>query len=263
MWGPPRLAMLGRMNRLPWLALAFAVCVPAAADLAYKIVGPDGSVVYTDRPVPGARPVQIPKPSTYVPPDLPATTRLAPPPEPVVTDVYTDIRIATPEPDGTVNVVEGGVDIDVLLKPELLEGHTLTYTIDGKEIAKGLRTNRVRVTDLDRGTHHLEVVVRDDGGAVVGRSPRVTFHVRRPTVTDGQRRDGQPIPPWAGPAPLPPPGYAPARPGAGYVPAPLGAGYAPTRQDRPPYVPGRQDGPPFLPPPTAPYAPAYTPTPAP
>ncbi len=225
MWGPLRLAMLRRMNRLPWLVLAFAVCVPAAADLAYKIVGPDGSVVYTDRPVPGARPVQIPKPSTYVPP--------------------------------------GGVDIDVLLKPELLEGHTLTYTIDGKEIAKGLRTNRVRVTDLERGTHHLEVVVRDDGGAVVGRSPRVTFHVRRPTVMDGQRRDGQLFGPGAGPPPQPPPGYAPARAGAGYAPAPLGAGFSPPRPDRPPYAPGRQDGLPYAPAPTAPYAPAYAPSPAP
>jgi hypothetical protein len=226
------------------------------------MVGPDGSVVYTDRPVPGARPVQIPTPSTYAPPDLPATTRITPPAEPVVTDVYTEIQIAKPEPEGTVNVVEGGVDVDVQLKPELLEGHTLTYSIDGKEIAKGMRTNRVRVTDLDRGTHHLEVTVRDDGGAVVGRSPRVTFHVRRPTVNDGLRREGQPLAPGAGPTPRPPPGYAPAPVGAGYAPMPRGTGYAPA----PPgaaFDPTRPDRPPYAPVATSPYAPTFTPTPAP
>jgi len=56
------------------------------------------------------------------------------------------------------------VDIDVLLDPDLMEGHTLSYIIDGKEMAKGLRANRVRITDLDRGTHHLEVAVRDEAG---------------------------------------------------------------------------------------------------
>lgn len=238
------------MRSIACLALACIPVFAANAEQAYKIVGADGAIVYTDRPVAGAVEIRIPKPSSYAPRELPVT-RLSPEPEPVVRDVYTVVHIIKPEPEATIQAGEEGVDVDVRLDPPLQEGHTLTYAVDGKEIAKGLRTDRVRITDLDRGTHHVDVTVRDEGGVLVGRSDRVTVHVRRPSINDPLRPDQAKEKPGsiATPTPLPAQaGYAPGAP-AKFTPAPT-AGYAPASGQSPPYVPST----------AAPYAPAYTPT---
>jgi hypothetical protein len=239
------------MRSIAWLALACIPAFSANAEQAYKIIGADGAIIYTDRPVPGAVEIRIPKPSSYAPREL-SSARLSPEPEPVVRDVYAAVRIIKPEAEATIHAGEGGVDVDVQLDPPLQEGHTFTYSVDGKETAKGLRTNRVRITDLDRGTHHVEVTVRDEGGVLVGRSDRVTFHLRRPSINDPQRPDQPKGRPGsaATPTPLPAPaGYAPAAP-AKFTPPPA-AGYAPPAAQKPPYAPST----------AAPYAPAYTPSP--
>ena len=247
------MAILGRMRSPAWLVLVLALPLPAAAEQAYKIIGVDGAVIYTDRPAPGAREIKIPRPSSYAPREL-AVSRLTPEPEPVARDAYASIRIVKPEPEATIHTGEGegGVDVDVQLEPELQEGHTLTYSIDGKETAKGLRTNRVRVTDLDRGAHHLDVSVRDEGGVLVGRSDRVTFHVRRPSINDPLRPNQPKDRPGSAATPTPLPaqaGYAPAAP-TKFTPPPA-AGYAPPAGQKQPYAPST----------AAPYAPAYTPPP--
>jgi len=242
--------MLQPMKTLAWLALASLSAASVHAEQAYKIIGADGAIIYTDRPVEGAVEIRIPKPSSYVPREL-SVTRLSPEPEPVARDAYAAIRIVKPEPEATIHDgTEGGVDVDVQLDPPLQEGHTLAYEVDGKETAKGLRTNRVRITDLDRGTHHVDVTVRDEGGVLVGRSDRVTFHVRRPSINDPLRPDnpkGSPGTP-ATPTPLPAPaGYAPGAP-AKFTPPPA-AGYAPPAMQKRPYAPPTGN----------PYAPTYTP----
>lgn len=231
--------MLGRMRSIACVAVLVALPAAAVAELAYKIIGVDGAVIYTDRPVPGAVEIKIPKPSSYAPRELPVSLQ-PPEPEPVVRDAYEDIRITKPEQDATVHLGEGGVDVDVLLEPPLQEGHTLTYAVDGKEAATGLRTTRVSITDLDRGTHHVDVSVRDEGGALVGRSPQVAFHVRRPSVNDPLRRDPRTGAPVQG-------GYKPAGPGS-YGP-PGAPSYVPPKPGKPPFVPAAPAG----------YAPSYAP----
>lgn len=258
MWGPERLAMLGRMRHAAWLSLL--VCAAAAAGTAYKSIGPDGSVVYTDRPAPNAQELRLPEPSTYAPPDLPAS-RSAPAfqPEPVAGSAYQSVRITAPPNEGTVFAAQGGVDVDVALEPALVDGHTLTYVVDGKEVAKGLRTERVRVTDLDRGTHHVEVAVRDEAGRLVSMSDRITFHLRQPSINDPLRPDDEAQPEQ--PIEPPPPSYRPPEPPS-YERTEKPA-YLPT--EKPAYTPEKPNfvpppPPSYVPaPPPAPYAPRYTP----
>lgn len=243
--------MLARMRHAAWLGL-FA-CAAAAAGTVYKSLGPDGSVVYTDRPAPNAQELRLPEPSTYAPPDLPATgSAPAFQPEPVAGSAYQSVRITAPPHEGTVFAAQGGVDVDVTLEPALLDGHTLTYVVDGKEVAKGLRTDRVRVTDLDRGTHHVEVAVRDESNRLIALSDRITFHLRQSSINDPLRPDDdekpeQPIEP-------PPPSYVPSEPPS----------YE--RTEKPVYVPTekpayRPEKPSFVPPPPASYVPAPPSTP--
>jgi len=254
------------MRHVAWLSLL--VCTAAVGGAAYKSIGPDGSVVYTDRPTPNAQEVRLPEPSTYAPPALPASGA-APSfgAEPLAADLYTLIRVTAPPDDGTLFASQGGVDIDVLLDPDLMEGHTLSYIIDGKEMAKGLRANRVRITDLDRGTHHLEVAVRDEGGRVVGRSARVTFHLRQSSLNDplrdkdGDKDGGKPEkPPTYKPPSEKPPYVPPASTKPPYVPPATKPPYQPPASTTSPYVPPAKP-PSYVraPPARPPYSPSYTP----
>lgn len=251
------------MKQLAWLGLFLSAA--ALGGTAYKSIGPDGSVTYTDRPMPNAEALQLREPSTYAPPALRATTT-APAfgAEPVETELYTTIRITAPAADATLFAAQGGVDIDVLLEPSLLEGHTLSFVIDGKEMAKGLRSDRVRITDLDRGTHHLEVAVRDESGRVVGRSDRITFHLRQSSLNDPLRPDGDDDEPDKDPGYKPPTDKTPYTP-----PTPTTPPYVPPGGKTPPYVPPAPATSPYAPPakpsyvppppPRPPYAPSYTP----
>jgi hypothetical protein len=259
--------MLGGMRHVVWLGLLLSAA--AAGGTAYKSIGPDGSVIYTDRPMPNAQEVRLPEPSVYTAPAMPAAGG-APAfgAEPVAAELYTAIRITAPPDDGTLFAAQGGVDVDVLLEPSLMEGHTLSYVVDGKEVAKGLRSERIRITDLDRGTHHLEVAVRDEGGSLVGRSARITFHLRQSSLFDPLRdKDGNDgndkpdrdptykppadKPPYVPPASTTPP-YAP--------PASSKPAYQPPASGTSPYVPPAK-APSYVPPPPArpPYAPSFTP----
>lgn len=242
------MAILDGMRHIASVGLL--VTATAVGGAAYKSIGPDGSVIYSDRPTPNAEEVRLPEPSTYAPPALPAGE--GPPAvgeEPMSRDLYEAVRIVAPPNDGTLFAALGGVDIDVTLQPDLMEGHTLSYIVDGKELAKGLRTNRVRVTDLERGTHHLEVVVRDEGGSIVGRSARITFHLRQSSLLEPSRDKGGDTPPKD--PTYKPPTDKPYNPQTPNTPT-----YGPPANNKPPYVPPKSTTAPYAPPGKAP---SYTP----
>jgi hypothetical protein len=252
------------MRHLAWSGLLLAAA--AAGGTAYRSVGPDGTVIFSDRPSPNAEEVRLPAPSSYPPPALPARGEApAFADQPLAAALYDSVRITAPPDDATVFAAQGGVDVDVSLDPSLMEGHTLTYVVDGKEVAKGLRADRIRITDLDRGTHHLEVAVRDEAGGIVGRSQRITFHLRQSSLNDPQRDkddgDTPPKDPTYQP-PAGPPGYVPPTPSTPpYVPPPVvKPPYQPPAATTAPYAPPAKP-PSYVPTPPArpPYAPSYTP----
>jgi len=180
------------MRHITWLGLL--VGATAVGGTAYKSVGPDGTVIFSDRPMPNAEEVRLPEPSTYTPPDFP-TKR---PEETKVggresTNTHQVARIVAPADDSTAFAAEGGLDVDVLLDPPLMNEHTMSYIMDGRELATGIRANQIRITDIDRGTHHLQVEIRDQTGKVVTHSQSVKFHYRQPSILDPLRR-GRPPP---------------------------------------------------------------------
>jgi hypothetical protein len=251
------------MRHIAWSGLLLAAA--AAGGTAYRSVGPDGTVIFSDRPSPNAEEVRLPAPSSYPPPALPARGEApAFADQPLAAALYDTVRITAPPDGATVFAAQGGVDVDVSLDPSLMEGHTLTYVVDGKEMAKGLRTDRIRITDLDRGTHHLEVAVRDEAGGIVGRSQRVTFHLRQSSLNDPLRdKDDGDTPPKD-------PTYKPPTDKPYVPPVPQTPPYVPPAVVKPPYQPPTATAPPYVPPakppsyvPTPParppYAPSYTP----
>ncbi len=178
--------MLQRMKRAALLVLLFAGS--AAAGTVYKYVGPDGVTIYSDRQVPGAIAVDLPESSTYAPREMPATSPASGEAvEEPLGGVYETLAIVEPANEGTVRSNEGRVDVSVTLQPAIQDGHTLSFLLDGNEIAKGLRSTRFRLTDVERGEHRLEASVYDAEGGLLARSRPIRFFLQKASVAEKLR----------------------------------------------------------------------------
>jgi hypothetical protein len=169
------------MKHIVWVGLILSTA--AAGGTAYKSIGPDGTVTFSDRPMPNAEEVRLPEPSTYAPPALPQGAGLplssAPP---VSGGEYSGFAITAPKDEETLHNRDRWVDIDLSLDPGLLEGDTFTLILDGAELAKGLRTNHMRLTDVERGPHQLEATIYDAAGQEVLRSQPIRFYLVTETL---------------------------------------------------------------------------------
>lgn len=170
------------------LFVFFAFTALAAHAQIYKKVLPDGSVVFSDEPSPGAEPVQIQPLSTYkAPPSKPkAESSPAAPPDASNTKpvTYQRLAIETPANDTTVRENAGNVSVTVALEPALApdQGHTLSLLLDGKPVAPAGRATQFTLPGLDRGSHTLEAVLHDAQGNVLQRSAPVVFHLMRHSI---------------------------------------------------------------------------------
>ena len=180
------------MRHIAWLGLL--VGATAVGGTAYKSVGPDGTVIFSDRQMPNAEEVRLPQPSTYAPPALPAgSSGTASAPAPVTGGEYSGFAITAPKNEETLHNRDRSVDVDLSLDPALLEGHSFTLLLDGAELAKGLRTNQMRLTDVERGPHQLEATIYDANGQEVLRSQPIRFYLVTETLIkeplDAQKRE--------------------------------------------------------------------------
>ncbi len=148
------------------------------AQKVYKIIQPDGTVEFTDTPPPDAPVQQI-----EVPP-LNTSRPLAPPIDnstPPATDApksYSEFRITRPANGEDIRDNAGNVNIDLRLEPSLRTGDKFDLYLDGQSIGGGKATG-ITLTDMDRGSHSIQAVVKNTAGQVVARSNSVTFTLQR------------------------------------------------------------------------------------
>ena len=148
------------------------------AQKVYRVVQPDGSVLFTDVP-PKDRPatrIEVAPLNTAAP--------LAPPPDSATRSPasepkgYEEFRITSPGDGEAIRDNAGNVNIDLSLKPNLRAGHKIDLVLDGQSIGGGKAT-AITLTDMERGAHSLQAVVKDAAGKVVARSKSITFTLQR------------------------------------------------------------------------------------
>ena len=162
---------------LPLFCLLISVPLQAAI---YKIVDEEGNVHYSDQPAPGAEKVDLPPPTVYTPPKLPAPS--PPKKEEAPTPVYESLRILSPKPDEAIRSNNGDLTVKWEVRPQLKrrQGHRLVLLLDGKETQVSGRSHRFR--NVDRGTHTLAARVLDRKGEVLVEAEPVTFHLLRNSI---------------------------------------------------------------------------------
>lgn len=174
-------------RRLSFIGFLAALLIPGAAYAElYKQIDENGNVTYTDKPGKGT-PVKSPGLTTYSPPAL-HTTPPAPntkagsegEDETKAVTAYSQLVVATPTQEQTVQNNEGRIEIKLALKPALntKAGHKIAILVDRKKAAESL-TLEASVANIDRGSHVVSAQVVDASGKVLKQSGDVTFHLQR------------------------------------------------------------------------------------
>ncbi|MGB9428437.1 MAG: DUF4124 domain-containing protein [Gammaproteobacteria bacterium] len=151
----------------------------AQAQSVYKWVDDQGNVHYTDHPHPGAEKVQLPKTQTYAPPSV--SDMPAPPPLPPTAPMagYTQFTLASPGSQANLWYTHE-VTVSVSVAPELRNGDTITYHLDGQTIGPTGNTS-VTFKDVPRGEHTASATLNAANGASMSAGP-VTFYVQQKSI---------------------------------------------------------------------------------
>jgi hypothetical protein len=167
----------------------------------------NGVTHYSDRPVPGARKVElshVSEPQEATVPVSPAGPVPTEDEEEAVPVEYRLLEFRQPTEGQTFFGADAAVDVQLRMEPQLAEGHRLALYLDGTLVGGAANSTSYTIGNLPRGEHTLTAVIQDERGNDLLRSQPRTFNVRQPTT----------IPPAAvGPNLRPPPKPAP-RPNA-------------------------------------------------
>lgn len=190
-----------RIIKLFLIATFFSLSV--SAETVYKTRDEQGNIIFSDKPTEGAEEIKIQEAQTL---NLPmpkriggrATTKLSP-----KAINYTEFKIINPQHDSTIHSNEGVTDVSATLNPELDEKHSVVFLIDGKEVSAG-KSLQLSLDNLDRGTHNVTAMIKDEKNKVLKRSNNITFHLRKASRLFRNRANGESTNSTANPAPVAP-----------------------------------------------------------
>lgn len=143
----------------------------------------NGVTQYSDRPVPGAKRVELisvtpaPTPAASAPQAAAgaATAR----PAAAAPLQYQELEFITPQDEETFYGADTSVDVRLRSEPALAEGHRLVLYIDGRRVGEGYQHT---LTGVERGAHALTAVIFDDQANERMRSAPRVFHIRQATT---------------------------------------------------------------------------------
>ena len=174
------------MEKRAILVLLGLLVMPlVAADEAYVWTDENGVVHYSDRPVPGAKRIELADPNTSQP--------LASQPgeadqsgdaeeqdDATAPFSYESFEIVSPGAEDTLWNIEGVLNVSMALSPPLQPGHQVRLYFDGNpRIVSG---TSVQLQEVWRGVHNLQAEVLDETGTMLIRSRTNRFYVQQATV---------------------------------------------------------------------------------
>ncbi|WP_339844111.1 DUF4124 domain-containing protein [uncultured Halopseudomonas sp.] len=159
----------------------------------YTWTDAQGNTIYSDQPHPDSRQIDLPPTNTLesVVPQMPENRQSAQnqnnnqPGQ--LSNGYRTLEIASPENDEAIRANDGNLTLTINTEPPLSPGHILRANVDGEMrqeavAGNGQPTQRLTLTELDRGSHTVAVVVTNTRGEEVQRSQGITVHLQRTSV---------------------------------------------------------------------------------
>jgi hypothetical protein len=208
------------------IGLCLALQVVALADQQEVFVTRGaGGPVYSDKPQPGAKPVNLPELNVVQPVPVPRATvpqAIQAPDEArhraAAASAYHRFSIVFPEDHGSVAANTALFEVRVAIEPalQLGEGHAITVSINGRPVGQRFTATEFMISPEFWGDtlppanqpHQVDAAIVDRTGTVIRRAEPVTFHLRHIEFRrhwPGPRREPLPVPVQRPrpPAPLP------------------------------------------------------------
>ena len=167
-------------RRSIFILLGVLAATAVLADDAWKWTDEDGVVHYSDVPVEGAVPVNLSEFSKKTGARISNGRTNAAPNEPEEELAYDSITIASPGDEETLWNIEGLLNVNVAVSPELQQGHRIRIYFDGA--ARDVGGTSFQILDAYRGTHSLQAEIVDQTGRVIMRSTTNRFYVQQNSI---------------------------------------------------------------------------------
>lgn len=154
---------------------------------AWTWIDANGQQHFSDRPVQGARRIELPgaqgfsRPTVTTPQPAPAA-RAEAATQRNATRPYSVFTVVSPSQQQTLWNIEGTLNVQVDLEPSLQPGHRLDAFLDGERVSINATSSQFTVPEVYRGLHTLQAVVVDAAGNEVLRSLAVTFMVQQTSI---------------------------------------------------------------------------------
>lgn len=166
------------------------------AQTVYEGRGPNGPV-FSDRPMPGAKAIELPPLNVIESPKAAAQTPREPPaadppdrPAAAPAPAYRSLSILFPENDGGIVSASATFEIRVAVDPPLQigEGHYFSASVDGRAVGRRFTATEFALPQEFWGDapppanqrHQLDVSVLDRTGRVLKQAEPVRFALRAP-----------------------------------------------------------------------------------
>ena len=170
--------------------LATLAAFAGHAAVVYKWTDAAGVVHYSDQPEPGAEKIHT-APSSLNGAVAPARSNpdaAAPNGEPATFILgYAQFAVASPTPE-QVFFGDEPITVNLTVAPALKLNHTLTWSLNGKELQDHANSARFNLPTLERGTYAIAATVSDPETGESRSTDSVTFFVRQPSLLAPQHQ---------------------------------------------------------------------------
>ncbi|MEJ2274055.1 MAG: DUF4124 domain-containing protein [Woeseiaceae bacterium] len=179
------------METRPILALLVLLVTPLAlAEEAYVWTDENGVIHYSDRPMPGAKRIELAEPNSSRSPAPNRDTGDAATGDeaddagasgdPAAPFQYESLEVASPGAEETLWNIEGVLNVSLALDPPLQPGHQIRVYYDGEP--QIVTSTSFQLQEVWRGVHNLQAEVLDETGNMMIRSPTNRFYVQQTSV---------------------------------------------------------------------------------
>jgi hypothetical protein len=178
-----------------WLILLSALTGTTASSApAWTWVDANGTVHFSDTPVPGARQIEIAGAQGFGSQAPAAQSARRPTTATDTQAAYRSVEVVSPAEQETLWNIGTMLTVQLSVQPELQTGHRYDVVLDGQRRNMNTTAARVVVPDVFRGTHTLQAVVIDSAGRELMRSSTRTFFVQQTSLRNPNSSIVRPAP---------------------------------------------------------------------
>lgn len=161
----------------------FSCCVSFAVQAAdskiYRWEKEDGTIIFSDQPIPGAKPIDL---SAKVQNVAEMVTVKASEPAKAFTSKALTIGFKDLKDQDTVRNATGSLTVTAKLEFQLGITQKLNLLFDGQPVGTPQSSLQFQLSGIDRGEHQLQFQLLNQQGDVLTASKVITFYMHRPAL---------------------------------------------------------------------------------